>query len=209
MKKTLAFTVLAAITTFSIAHAEDAETKSDPAKAQQLVTTVCAACHGADGNSTSPDKPKLAGQGADYITKQLMDFKAGRRVNPIMQGIVASSNLSDADMKNLGAYFSEQTEKPGAAKDKELADAGEKIYKGGDSASGVPACAACHGPTGAGIPAQFPRLASQHSLYIYTELNNFRLGDRANDGGKMMRTIASKLTDQQMKAVAEYVSGLQ
>ena len=209
MKKTMAFAVLTALTTFSLAHADDTQSKADPAKAQQLVTTVCAACHGADGNSTSPDKPKLAEQGAAYITKQLMDFKSGKRTNPIMQGIVASSNLTEDDMKNLGAYFSEQTIKPGAAKDKELADAGEKIFKGGDAASGVPACMACHGPTGAGIPAEFPRLAGQHSLYVYTQLNNFRLGQRTNDGGKMMENIAARMTDQEMKAVAEYVSGLQ
>ncbi len=209
MKKTMAFVVLTALTTFSLAHAEDTASKGDPAKAQQLASTVCAACHGADGNSAAPDKPKLAGQGAAYITKQLMDFKSGKRTNPIMQGIVASSNLTDDDMKNLGAYFSEQITKPGAAKDKDLAEAGEKIFKGGDAASGVPACMACHGPTGAGIPAEFPRLAGQHSEYVYTQLNNFRLGQRANDGGKMMRTIAARMTDQEMKAVAEYVSGLQ
>ena len=209
MKKTMAFVVLTALTTFSLAHAEDTASKGDPAKAQQLASTVCAACHGADGNSTAPDKPKLAGQGAAYITKQLMDFKSGKRTNPIMQGIVASSNLTDDDMKNLGAYFSEQITKPGAAKDKDLAEAGEKIFKGGDAASGVPACMACHGPTGAGIPAEFPRLAGQHSEYVYTQLNNFRLGQRANDGGKMMRTIAARMTDQEMKAVAAYVSGLQ
>ncbi len=209
VKNVLAFAVLTALTTLSFAHAADTITKGDPAKAQQLVASVCAACHGADGNSTAPDKPKLAGQHAEYITKQLMDFKAGRRVNPIMQGIVASSNLTDDDMKNLGAYFSQQTPKPGAAKDKDLALAGEKLFKGGDAGSGVPACAACHGPTGAGIPVQFPRLAGQHSDYVYTQLNNFRLGQRANDGGKMMEVIAAKMTDQEMKSVAEYVSGLQ
>ncbi len=209
MKKSMVLAVLTALTTISLAHADDAATPGDPAKAQQIVTSVCAACHGADGNSTAPDKPKLAGQHAEYITKQLMDFKAGKRVNPIMQGIVASANLTPDDMKNLGAYFHAQVEKPGAAKDKDLALAGEKIFKAGDAATGVPACQACHGPTGLGIPVQFPRLASQHAEYIYTQLNNFRLGQRANDGGKMMRNIAARMTDQEMKAVAEYVSGLQ
>ncbi|MDR3392145.1 MAG: c-type cytochrome [Sulfuriferula sp.] len=209
MKNTMAFAALAALTAFSPAHADDtAVAKGDPAKAQQLVTTVCAACHGADGNSTSPAYPKLAGQHAEYITKQLMNFKSGDRKNPIMLGIVTSNNLTPDDMKNLGAYFAAQTPKTGAAKDKTLVEAGEKIFKGGDSGSGVPACAACHGPAGAGIPVQFPRLASQHKEYIYAQLNNFRLGDRANDGGKMMRTIAAKMTDQEMKAVAEYISGL-
>jgi cytochrome c553 len=209
MKNTMAFAALAALTAFSSAHADDtAVAKGDPAKAQQLVTTVCAACHGADGNSTSPAYPKLAGQHAEYITKQLMNFKSGDRKNPIMLGIVTSNNLTPDDMKNLGAFFAAQTPKTGAAKDKTLVEAGEKLFKGGDSGSGVPACAACHGPAGAGIPVQFPRLASQHKEYIYAQLNNFRLGDRANDGGKMMRTIAAKMTDQEMKAVAEYISGL-
>ena len=209
MKKSMAFAVLTALTTFSLAHADDAATQGSTNRAQQLVTTVCAACHGADGNSTAPDKPKLAGQGAEYITKQLMDFKAGKRVNPIMQGIVASANLTPEDMKDLGLYFHSQTPKPGAAKDKDLAMAGEKIFKGGDPATGVPACQSCHGPTGAGIPAEFPRLASQHAEYVYTQLNNFRLGQRANDGGHMMRTIAARMTDQEMKSVAAYISGLQ
>ncbi|MHB1677265.1 MAG: c-type cytochrome [Sulfuriferula sp.] len=208
MKNTIAFAVLAALTTFSLAHAEDTATQGGLTKAQQIASTVCVACHGADGNSVSPNFPNLAGQQPEYITKQLMDFKSGVRTNPIMQGIVASSNLSPDDMKNLGLYFSQQTLKPGAAKDKKLADEGEKIYKGGDAASGTPACAACHGPTGAGIPSEFPRLAGQHSEYVYAQLNNFRLGDRSNDGGKMMRTIAARLTDHEMKAVAEYVSGL-
>ncbi len=208
MKNIMAFAAFAALTTVSLAHADDASSQSGPAKAQQLVTTVCAACHGADGNSTSPTYPNLAGQQPEYITKQLMNFKSGARKNPIMQGIVASSNLTPDDMKNLGIYFSQQVLKPGAAKNKTLAEEGQKIYKGGDAATGTPACAACHGPTGAGIPSEFPRLAGQHSEYIYAQLNNFRLGDRSNDGGKMMRTIAGRLTDHEMKAVAEYVSGL-
>lgn len=207
MKYTMALAALAAFTALSPAQAE-VTTKGDPAKAQQLVTSVCAACHGADGNSTSPANPNLAGQGAEYITKQLMDFKSGARKSPIMQGIVTANNLTPDDMKNLGAYFSAQTPKPGSAKNKELALEGEKIYKGGNAGSGVPACAACHGPTGAGIPVQFPRLASQHSEYVLAQLHNFWNGDRANDGGKMMRVIAAKLTDQEMKAVAEYISGL-
>ncbi|MDA8328328.1 MAG: c-type cytochrome [Betaproteobacteria bacterium] len=205
MKNTLMFALLATLFTSPFSHAEDAN--GDPAKAQQLVANVCSACHGADGNSTQPDKPTLAGQGKEYIIKQLTDFKSGKRVNAIMNGMTAS--LTPDDIKNLAAYFSEQIPKPGIAKDPVLAAAGEKIYKGGDAGSGVPACAACHGPTGAGIPAQFPRLAGQHSEYVYAQLNNFRLLQRTNDGGKMMETISQRLTDQQMKAVAEYVSGLQ
>ncbi len=208
MKNTIAFTVLAALTTFSLAHADDTATPAELAKAQQLASTECVACHGADGNSIAPNFPNLAGQQPEYVTKQLMNFKSGARTNPIMQGIVASTNLTPDDMTGLGVYFSQQTLKPGAAKDKTLADAGEKIFKGGDAATGTPACAACHGPTGAGIPSEFPRLAGQHQAYIYTQLNNFRVGDRTNDGGKMMEVIAARLTDQEMKAVSEYVSGL-
>lgn len=208
MKNTIAFAAFAALTAFSTAHAEDTATKGDPAKAQQIATAVCAACHGADGNSTSPAYPKLAGQHAEYITKQLTNFKSGDRKNAIMNGIVTTNNLTPDDMKGLGVYFSNQTEKPGMAKDKALAEAGMKLFKGGNAASGVPACAACHGPAGAGIPVQFPRLASQHKDYIYAQLNAFRLGERTNDGGKMMRTIAAKMTDQEMKAAAEYISGL-
>lgn len=209
MKNSIVLAALAAFTSISLAHADDALTIGDPSKAQQLVTNVCSACHGADGNSTQPDKPKLAGQGAEYITKQLMNFKSGARTNPIMTGIVMSNNLTDDDMKNLGAYFSQQIPKPGVAKDKVLAEAGEKIFKGGDAGRGVPACAACHGPTGAGIPTEFPRLAGQHAEYVVTQLNNFRLGVRHNDGGKMMETIAGKLTDAEMNSVAAYISGLQ
>ncbi len=209
LKNTVVFAALATLTAFSHAFAEDSIAKGDPAKAQQLVTTVCAACHGADGNSTASDKPKLAGQGQAYLYKQLSDFKSGKRQNAIMQGIVASSNLTPDDMQNLAAYFASQTPKPGVAKDKALAEAGRKVFKGGDPGSGVPACASCHGPTGAGIPAEFPRLAGQHALYVYTELNNFRMGLRTNDGGKMMETIATRMSDQEMKEVAAYVSGLQ
>jgi cytochrome c553 len=204
MKRTMAMVAVAGLMVATSAQAESA--KGDPAKAQQIVTQVCAACHGADGNSTSAANPKLAGQHAEYITKQLMNFKSGERKSAVMSGMVAS--LSPQDMVNLGAYFSEKTIKPGAAKDKDLAALGEKIYRGGNAASGVPACMACHGPSGAGIPVQFPRLGGQHSEYVLTQLKNFRSGDRANDGGKMMRVIAEKLTDQEMKAVSEYVAGL-
>lgn len=205
MKVIMAMVAVAGILVAASAHAETAA-KGDPAKAQQIVTQVCAACHGADGNSTSSANPKLAGQHAEYITKQLKDFKSGERKNPVMSGMVA--NLSADDMLNLGAYFGEKITKAGAAKNKELVAEGQKIFKGGNAASGVPACASCHGPSGAGIPVQFPRLGSQHADYVLTQLKTFRSGERANDGGKMMRVIAAKMTDQEMKAVAEYISGL-
>lgn len=178
----------------------------DAAKAATIVNTVCVACHGADGNSAVAMYPKLAGQHPEYITKQLTNFKAGDRKNPIMSGMVAS--LSPEDMVNLGAYFGSQTPKPGTAKSNGVGSVGEKIYKGGIPGIGVPACASCHGPTGAGIPVQFPRLAGQHAEYIVAQLKTFHTGERANDGAKMMRMIAAKLSDQDMVAVADYIQGL-
>ena len=210
MKSILALVLLAgAVVT---AQAETAPTKGDPAKAQAIVTQVCAACHAADGNSVTPANPKLAGQHAEYITKQLRNFKDavkdpnkdGVRRSAVMGGI--ASTLSDQDMLNLGVYFSEKTMKPDSAK--LPYDLGQKVYRGGNAGTGVPACAACHGPTGAGIPTQFPRLGGQHADYILAQLKAFRAGDRANDAGKMMRTIANKMSDQEMLGVANYIAGL-
>lgn len=189
-----------------VAGAVSAAPAGDAAKGQPIVDKVCGACHGADGNSTSPTYPNLAGQHPEYINKQLNDFKAGARKNATMAPNV--TNLSQQDMLNLAAYFSAQQPKARMAKDAALVAEGQKIYKGGNPGSGVPACASCHGPTGAGIPVQFPRLAGQHSKYVLSQLKNFRSGDRANDGGKMMQVIARKLTDAEMLAVAEYISGL-
>ena len=153
-----------------------------------------------------PANPKLASQHPDYLNKQLTNFKSGERKNPIMMGMVAA--LSPEDMKNLAAYFGGQKLAPAAAKDKALAAQGEKIYRGGIAAMGVPACSGCHGPAGSGIPAMFPRLAGQHGEYIETQLKTFRNGERANDPGKMMQMVAMKMSDKDMKAVAEYISGL-
>ncbi len=195
-----------ATTAWASDPAPAASAKGDAAKAQPIVTKVCAACHGADGNSTSPAYPSLAGQQPEYLHKQLVEFKSGARRNAIMAPNV--TNLSQDDMLNLAAYFASQTPKPRLAKNPDLVTEGGKIYKGGNAGSGVPACASCHGPAGAGIPVQFPRLAGQHAKYTVSQLMNFRSGDRANDGGKMMQVIARKMTDQEMKAVAEYISGL-
>jgi cytochrome c553 len=178
----------------------------DPKAAESIVNQVCAACHAADGNSVVSANPKLAGLNAAYINKQLADFKSGERKNAVMGGIVAS--LSPQDMLNLAAYFSAQQPKPGTSKDQELALVGQKIFRGGVLGAGVPACASCHGPQGQGIPVQFPRLAGQYGDYVYAQLNSFRVGARANDGAKMMRTIAAKMTDSDMKAVAAYIQGL-
>lgn len=190
----------------SWANAPAPAAKGDAAKAQKIVTDVCAACHTSDGNSTNPTYPVLAGQPPEYIAKQLHDFKSGARMNATMAPNVAK--LSNDDILNLAAYYGSQQVKPRQAKDASLLAEGQKIYKGGNAGSGVPACASCHGPTGAGVPVQFPRLGGQHAKYVQGQLKNFRSGDRSNDGGMMMRVIARKMTDQEMKAAAEYINGL-
>jgi cytochrome c553 len=184
------------------AHAADEAPKAN----QNAAAQVCVACHGADGNSAIAMYPKLAGQHPEYITKQLDDFKSGVRKNPVMAGIAAT--LTPEDMANLGDYFGAQTPKGGTAKSNGQASLGEKIYKSGIPGAGVPACASCHGPAGAGIPVQFPRLSGQHAEYTAAQLKAFRAGERANDGAKMMRMIASKLSDQDIAAVADYIQGL-
>ena len=156
------------------------------------------------GNSVAAANPSLAGQHADYIVKQLTEFKSGARKNPIMMGMAAP--LSPEDMKNVGAYFSEQKIKPRDAADKALLPEGKKIFKGVVASTKIPACMACHGPSGAGIPAQYPRLGGQHAGYIVAQMTAFRSGERANN--TVMRDIALKMTDAQIKAVAEYISGL-
>jgi cytochrome c553 len=180
-------------------------------KAQGIAAQVCAACHGADGNSVAPANPKIAGQIPEYLQKQLFDFKAQEGKKPvresaIMNGMVA--NLSDADVKALAAYYAGQAQKPGAAADKDLATQGQKLWRGGDLAHGIPACAGCHGPAGAGIPAQFPRLSGQFAEYIGAQLTAFREGKRANDRNGVMRGVAAHMNDGQIRAVAEYVAGL-
>ncbi|MCA1979374.1 MAG: cytochrome c4 [Thiobacillus sp.] len=197
---------LVATSAFANAPAAAPTSKGDPKAAESIVNQVCAGCHAVDGNSAVAANPKLAGLNAEYINKQLNNFKSGERKNAVMGGIVAT--LTPQDMLNLAAYFSMQQPKPGTSKDQELALVGQKIYRGGVQGAGVPACASCHGPQGKGIPTQFPRLAGQHADYIYAQLNDFRLGTRANDAAKMMRTIAAKMTDADMKAVASYIQGL-
>ena len=198
--------VFAAETHTTAAKADAAPAKADSAKAQQIVTQVCSACHSADGNSVSPVNPSLAGQGAAYIATQLSYFKAGTRKNAVMAGFAAA--LSPEDMKNLGAYFEMQTPKPQSAKDKALAELGQKIYRGGNAATGVPACAACHGPNGGGIPAQYPRLSGQYADYTYSQLKAYNSGERANGNAAVMQGVAAHLSDSEMKALAEYIAGL-
>lgn len=171
---------------------------------EQTVQTVCAACHGADGNSAIALNPKLAGQHPEYLLKQLKNFKEGKRANPVMSGMVA--NLSPEDMQGLATYFAAKKQTLGKAKANGAGSLGEKIYRGGIAATQVPACAACHGANGAGLPKQYPRLAGQHAEYNLTQLRAFRLGERAN--APMMMAIAAKMTDAEMQAVADYMQGL-
>ena len=168
---------------------------------------VCAACHSADGNSMLPAFPKLAGQHAEYIAKQLADFKAGTRTDPTMTGMAAP--LSEQDVADLAAYYASNTGSIGSAADAEKAALGQKIFQGGDKAKGISACMACHGPSGAGNPgAKFPALGGQHTAYVIKALKDFRSGTRANDPAKMMRDVAAKMSDSDIEAVAEYIAGL-
>ena len=183
-----------------------AHAAGDSSKGQAIVGKVCAACHGFDGNSFLPANPSLAGQHEEYLLKQLTEFKSGARSNPVMAGMVA--NLSADDLRNVAAYYASQTPKQMGAKDKDLVAQGRKLYRGGDAAKGIAACAGCHSPNGAGIPVQYPRLASQHADYVAAQLKAFRAGDRANDPNQMMRITAIKLTDKEIAALAEYISGL-
>ncbi len=178
--------------------------KPDLAKGAEKFTAVCAACHGADGNSGSPENPKLAGQHPEYLVKQLTEFKAGKRKNAVMQGF--ASTLSDEDMRNISYWAAGQKQKLGFAKDKDLVVLGEKIYKGGIADRQIAACAGCHSPSGAGIPAQYPRLAGQHADYVSSSLRGYRDGTRNNN--IQMTQVAAKLNDREIKAVSDYVAGL-
>ena len=214
--------------------------KADPAKLKQLVKKQCSGCHGDDGNSLKPTVPKLAGQHADYLYKQLRNFKSAdgkpmgpsnplyptpsdlvyvtapegklpERMNPLyflaMNGMV--KDLSDTDMKNIALYFSEQTRKPDAStKNAEELESIQTLYRAGDPARGLPPCAGCHGPNGAGLPAQFPRLSGQLAAYTAAQLKNFRAGDRNNDPNQMMRDIAYKLTEDEIALLSDYIAGL-
>ena len=167
---------------------------------------TCAACHGADGNSINPVWPSLAGQHAEYILKQLQDFKNGKRENAQMSPMAA--NLGEQDMLDLAAYFSSQKIKPGAA-DPDLIESGQKIYRAGNIDTGVPACMACHGPDGRGNPAaRYPAVEGQHAAYSQMQLKAFHDGMRTNDPNDMMRTIAARMTDDETRAVSEYMQGL-
>ena len=204
--------VLALTGLVSAAAYAQATPNPDLAKGQALAG-VCAGCHGVDGVSPVPTQPNLAGMSWQYIAKQLKYFKSGQRDNAIMKGF--ATTLSDADMKSLGVYFSSMKGRPIGTKDEKLAKTAEKLYRAGDATRGIPACAGCHSPTGAGIPALYPRVGGQHAEYTVAQLTSFRAGTRgmaskedSNPTGKMMMAIAGKLTESEIKALAEYAAGL-
>jgi cytochrome c553 len=183
----------------------------DAAKARGIASQVCAACHAADGNSTAPANPKIAGQIPEYLHKQLADFKAQAGKKPARESAIMApmvANLSDADMKGLAAFYAGQNPRPASAANKDLATLGQKIWRGGIAASGVPACAGCHGPAGSGMPAQYPRLSGQFAEYLVAQLKAFKDGVRANDPNGMMRAVAARMSEREIRAVAEYAAGL-
>lgn len=173
----------------------------------KIVQNVCMACHGMDGNSVITANPKLSAQHKSYLYKQLINYKSGDRENAVMAGIVA--NLSEVEMKGLAEYFSKQDLNLSKATLNGKGSLGEKIFRAGIKEKKVPACAGCHGPSGHGIPAKFPRLNAQHADYIKTQLQKFSSGLRANDSEKVMRMIAEKLSEKEMEAVSDYIQGLQ
>jgi cytochrome c553 len=212
----LLYSVFAAfLAVASTAHAADdkkAPVKADPAKGEALYTNgdsarnivACVSCHGAAGNSTITQNPKLAGQHEAYIAKQLLNFRTPDRNNPVMSPMAKA--LSDEDIHNVAAFLAAQAPKPGAAKNKDTIDLGKHIWRAGIDAMTVPACGGCHSPNGAGIPAPYPRLAGQHQDYTVAQLTNFRGGARTNS--VQMTTISERLSDKEIKAVADYIAGL-
>jgi cytochrome c553 len=196
--------VLVASSTTALAEGAKPAAKPDLAKGQTTSTNVCSACHTNDGSRGSPANPILQAQHPEYLVKQLTEFKSGKRANAIMMGM--ASTLSEDDMKNVAAFYASKQAKPGFAKNKDLVTLGERIYRGGIADRSIPACAGCHSPTGAGIPAQYPRLAGQHADYTEAQLIAFRGGVRKNSAP--MTGVAAKMNDQEIKAVADYVAGL-
>ena len=206
--------VCIALMSFSVAWAneEKAPAAADPAKGGTLYSNgdpsrgilACVACHGAAGNSTITQNPKLAGQHDAYIQKQLHNFKGLDRNNAIMTGIAKA--LGEDDVRNIAAFLEQQKPAPGSARNKNTVDLGKKIYRAGIAEKHVPACAGCHGPNGAGIPAQYARIAGQHQDYTIAQLTNFRTGARANS--TQMTAVGKRMSDEEMQAVADYIAGL-
>ena len=199
--------VVALATLFAVsAMADEAKepAKPDLAKGGSISASVCAACHTADGSRGIPTNPILQGQHADYIVKQLTEFKSGKRDNAIMKPM--ASTLSEDDMRNVAAFYASKSAKPGLSKNPASVELGQKIWRGGIAEKSVPACAGCHGPTGAGIPSQYARLGGQHAEYVSSQLTLFRSGKRANS--PQMATIAARMSDAEIAAVSDYAEGL-
>ncbi|MCG9057927.1 cytochrome c4 [Laribacter hongkongensis] len=188
----------------ALANPTPAPVPADPAKGKLIAEQICAACHGVDGNSVAAANPVLAGQHPDYIVKQLTEFKSGKRNNAIMLGM--ASTLSDQDMKNVAAWFGTQKPKPREAQDPKTMEAGRAIYRTGIASAKVPACMACHGPAGNGMPSQYPRVGSQFGSYIEAQMLAFKKGERANN--PIMTDIAKRMSDNDIKTVSNYISGL-
>lgn len=194
-----------------VAGSLQAQDQADIARAKPIAESICVACHGTDGNSALPENPKIAGQIPEYLYKQLREFKSWDgnppvRENAVMNAMVAG--LADEDMKALAAYYASQELQPETAGNLETIELGQNIWRGGIADKGVPACAACHGPNGSGMPAQYPRISGQFAQYTVSQLQMFRDGGRNNDPSEMMRMIALKMTDAEMRAVADYAAGL-
>jgi cytochrome c553 len=212
VKSLLLATLMVAGSASAADAAHGSAPKLDPAKGGSLYDAgdnarglpACASCHGAGGNSTIVANPKLAAQPQAYIHKQLVDFTTPNRQQPVMT--TYAKMLSDEEKSNIAAWLSTQQAKPGAAKNKDTVELGRKIYRGGIADRGVAACASCHGATGSGIPAQYPRLAGQHQDYTFTQLQAFKSGARNNS--PQMGTLAKRMSDEEMKAVADYIAGL-
>jgi len=193
-----------ALVALSASAAEAPATEKPDLAKGQASAAMCAGCHTQDGSRASPAQPILQGQHPEYLVKQLTEYKSGKRVNAIMNGMAAA--LSDSDMKNIAAYYSTLQAKPGFAKNADTVALGEKIFRGGIADRNVPACAGCHSPNGAGIPSQYPRLGGQHAEYTEAQLVAYRGGVRNNS--TVMTGVAAKLNDREIKAVADYAAGL-
>lgn len=204
MKPTLVLLLAAAFAAPALAADAKPAAKADPAKGEAIATQTCGACHMFDGSRGAAANPILAGQHPEYLVKQLHDFKSGARDSAIMKGF--ASSLSDQDVLDVAAFYASKSAKPGFAKDKDTLLLGEKIYRGGIADRQIPACAGCHSPNGAGIPVQYPRLSGQHGEYSETQLNAFRSGLRLNS--VPMAGVAAKMNDREIKAVADYLTGL-
>lgn len=192
------------------AAAPAAEPAAAPKTPPAIVTQVCAGCHGLDGNGTAPANPKLAGQSEQYLMRQLQSFRlkeggaAADRQNQLMAGFAMM--LTPETMRDVAAYYAAQKFQPSAARNKDLAVAGQKIYRAGIAAKNIPACAGCHGPSGAGIPVQYPRVGGQYAEYVAAQLVAFRQGTRTNNA--QMSAIAARMSDAEISAISEYIAGL-